>query len=435
MIKDLRKLKYFLGIEVLDSSGNSYLTQRKYCLKLLTEFGMLACKPSGTPIESKEGVMKPSKGKDIDINYPLTGINKYQKLVGKLIYLTHTRPDISYVVHILSQYMHAPLQSHLKLAFRVIRYLKNAPGKGISFNKGDDLNLKVYVDSDWATCKVTRKFVTRYVVFMEKSLVSWKSKKQSMLSKSSTEAEYRAMNSVTCEVMWILKIFAELNEKVANGVVKTVKVRSADNTADIFTKGLSVVDHNRFCENLGKKEQKTSVSNATPYVRAGVHDRVKNKVNFQALEYDVGNVEADLIIPIASGRNSFARSLIELEATCGLKDNDKKPKAAKQKDVKDDGFQSVKWKIMVVIGTTIVSVKEDNGKSMDDLVDDTRKKVKAHPRKTGIWSGRKVDSLKRNIVFSLEKKFHYFDREDMDLDDMDFVEEEVEHENASSKNC
>ncbi|GJT06568.1 putative RNA-directed DNA polymerase, partial [Tanacetum coccineum] len=222
---------------------------------------------------------------------PCPGINNYQKLVGKLIYLTHTRPDISYVVHVLSQFMHAPLQSHLKLAFRVLRYLKTAPGKGISFNKGSDLNLRVYVDSDWAKCKVTRKSVTGYVVFMGESLVSWKSKKQSMLSKSSAEAEYRAMNSVTCEVMWILKILAELKvntslpvplhcdnssaiqiaanpvfhertkhfeielfflrEKVANGIVKTVKIKSADNSADIFTKGLSVVDHNKFCEYLG----------------------------------------------------------------------------------------------------------------------------------------------------------------------------------------
>ncbi|GJX47796.1 ribonuclease H-like domain-containing protein [Tanacetum coccineum] len=179
MIKDLGKLRYFLGIKVLESKGNMYLTQRKYFLELLAEFGMHAYKPCGTPIESKEGMLKSSK-------------------------------DISYVVHVLSQFMHAPLQFHLKLAFRVLRYLKNALGKRISFNKGNDLNLKVYVDSDWPKCKVTRKSVTGYAVFMGESLVSWKSKKQSMLSKSLADAEYKAMNSVTCEVIWILKILAEL---------------------------------------------------------------------------------------------------------------------------------------------------------------------------------------------------------------------------------
>ncbi|GJW46116.1 ribonuclease H-like domain-containing protein [Tanacetum coccineum] len=235
----------------------------------ITEFGMLGCKPCGTPIESKEGVVKLSKGIVADTDYPLTGINNYQKLVGKLIYLTHTRLDIRYAVHVLSQFMHAPLHSHLKLAFRVLRYLKTALGKGISFNKGSDLDLKVYVDSDWAKCKVTRKSVTGYAVFMGKSLISWKSKKQSMISKSSAEAEYRAMNSVTCEVMWILKILTELNvstslpvplhydnNKVACfGMVITVyDLIDELNTTDIFTKGLSVIDHNKFCENLGLKD-------------------------------------------------------------------------------------------------------------------------------------------------------------------------------------
>ncbi|GJU62892.1 ribonuclease H-like domain-containing protein [Tanacetum coccineum] len=183
--KDLGKLKYFLGIEVLESKGNLYLTQRKYYLEVLVEFGMLACRPCGTPIETKESTTKFGK---VIVDSPLNIINNYQKLIGKLIYLTHTRPDISYVVHVLSQYMHAPLQSHLKLAFRVLRYLKNGPGKGISFVKDKELNLNVYVDYGWAKCKATRKSVTAYSVFLGKSIISWKSKKQSMLAKSSTEA-------------------------------------------------------------------------------------------------------------------------------------------------------------------------------------------------------------------------------------------------------
>ncbi|GJW88262.1 ribonuclease H-like domain-containing protein, partial [Tanacetum coccineum] len=171
-IKDLGNLKYFLGIEVLESKGNLYLTQRKYCLEVLAEFGMLACRPCGTPIETKKST---TKDKKVVVDNLLSGVNNYQKLVGKLIYLTHTSLDISYDVHVLSQYMHAPLESHLRLAFRVLRYLKNASGKGISFVRSKDLSLSVYVDSNWAN------------------------KKQSMLAKSSAEAEYRAMNTVTCE--------------------------------------------------------------------------------------------------------------------------------------------------------------------------------------------------------------------------------------------
>ncbi|GJZ73509.1 ribonuclease H-like domain-containing protein [Tanacetum coccineum] len=151
LIKDLGKLKYFLGIEVLEPTGNLYLTQRKYYLEVLTEFGMLACKPCGTLIETKESFTKP---KEVLVDNPLTGINNYQKLM-------------------------------------VLRYLKNAPGKGLSFVKSKESDLSVFVDLDWAKCKATRKSVTGYLVFLDKSLVSWKSKKQSMLAKSSAEAEYR----------------------------------------------------------------------------------------------------------------------------------------------------------------------------------------------------------------------------------------------------
>nr|GEX05948.1 ribonuclease H-like domain-containing protein [Tanacetum cinerariifolium] len=150
LIKDLGKLKYFLGIEVLDIDNEICLTQRKYCTELLNEFGMLACKPCSTPIEvnpdDKKVVAK--YGDDV----PLTGITNYQKLMGKLIYLIMTRPDISYVVHCLSQVMHKPMQSYLRLAFRVLRYLKKEPGLGITFRESDNSNLRVFVDSDWAKC-------------------------------------------------------------------------------------------------------------------------------------------------------------------------------------------------------------------------------------------------------------------------------------------
>nr|GEZ21913.1 ribonuclease H-like domain-containing protein [Tanacetum cinerariifolium] len=140
------------------------------------DFSMLACKPCDTPIEAKEFGVKNKKDGSVEIDKPLTRINNYQK---------------------------------------VLRYQKNSLGKGISFSKHNTMDLNVFVDSDWAKCKTTRKYVTGYVVFLGKDLVSWKSKKQTMLSKSSTEAKYREMNCVTCEVMWILKILNELNVKTS----------------------------------------------------------------------------------------------------------------------------------------------------------------------------------------------------------------------------
>ncbi|GJR02561.1 ribonuclease H-like domain-containing protein [Tanacetum coccineum] len=185
------KLKYFLGIEVVDTDKGMCLNQRKYVLNLLSEYGMLACIPAKTPLMSNPSILNEA----YDNDHTLDNIIDYQMLMGKRIYLTNTRPVISYDVHCLSQFMHSPLKS----------YLKSCPSLGIHVIKNSGMNLKVFSDVDWAKCVVTRKSVTGYYVFLNDSFVSWKSKKQNTLSKSSTEAEYRALASVTSKVIWILK--------------------------------------------------------------------------------------------------------------------------------------------------------------------------------------------------------------------------------------
>ncbi|MFS8035191.1 putative RNA-directed DNA polymerase [Helianthus anomalus] len=125
LIKDLGELKYFLGIEVIKDKGEVCLSQRKYCMDLLSEYGMLGCKPSNSPIEQNHVVANICKEK----HQVLSNLTFYQKLVGKLIYLSHTRPDIAYTVHFLSQYMHSPTIGHLEIAYKLLRYLKRSPGK------------------------------------------------------------------------------------------------------------------------------------------------------------------------------------------------------------------------------------------------------------------------------------------------------------------
>ncbi|GJS12195.1 putative reverse transcriptase domain-containing protein [Tanacetum coccineum] len=174
---------------------------------------MLASKPCNNPIEYVN-VSSKNKLKSVVEDKPLLGVNNYQKLVGNLIYLTLTRPNLCYAVHCLSQVIHSPMHSHLKLAFRVLRYQKDSPGKGIEFKKSNQFDIKVFVDYDWAKCKVTRKSVTGFTVYLGNNLVSWKSKKQYVLARSSIEAEFMAMCSVTCEVMWMLKICSDLKVKV-----------------------------------------------------------------------------------------------------------------------------------------------------------------------------------------------------------------------------
>nr|XP_043639314.1 uncharacterized mitochondrial protein AtMg00810-like [Erigeron canadensis] len=206
MIKDLGLLKYFLVIEVIKTEYGLCLSQRKYCMDLLNEFGLLACKPFATPLEQNLVITSEVSEKDGIID----NVIEYQKLIGKLIYLTHTRPDIAYFVHCLSQFMHKPLKSHIKIALRVLRYLKGLPGLGVHIVKNPKLSLETFVDANLAKCVVTRKSVIGFCLFLNGSLVSWKSKKQLTLSKTSAEAEYRALASATSEIVWILKLLDDL---------------------------------------------------------------------------------------------------------------------------------------------------------------------------------------------------------------------------------
>jgi len=134
----------------------------------------------------------------------------YRRLIGKLIYLTNTRPDIAFAVNNLSQFISSPTNLHQQAAFRLLRYLKGNLGNEIFFPSNSTLQLRGFSDSDWATCSETRKSVTGYCIFLGDSLVSWKSKKQQTLSKSSSEAEYRALATTTCEIQWLTYILQDL---------------------------------------------------------------------------------------------------------------------------------------------------------------------------------------------------------------------------------
>lgn len=149
----------------------------------------LFTKPAVTPSD-------PSIKLTRDGSTPYPDDSAYRRLVGRLLYLTTTRPDIAYVVQQLSQFVSKPLISHFAAAICVLKYLKSAPAQCLFFSASTLLNLSGFVDSDWAYCPNTRKSITGYCVFLGSSLISWKSKKQNTVSRSSSEAEYRALASI-----------------------------------------------------------------------------------------------------------------------------------------------------------------------------------------------------------------------------------------------
>jgi len=181
-VKDLGQLRYFLGIEIARSPKGIVLSQRKYVLDLLHETGMLGCRPASSPIEQNHKICA-QNGDPVDKE-------RYQRLVGRLIYLCHTRPDITYAVSIVSRYMHDPRSGHLDAVYRILRYLKSCPGKGLWFKRNGHLDVEGYCDADWASCLDDRRSTSGYCVFVGGNLVSWRSKKQSVVSRSTAEAEF-----------------------------------------------------------------------------------------------------------------------------------------------------------------------------------------------------------------------------------------------------
>ncbi|XP_071700078.1 uncharacterized mitochondrial protein AtMg00810-like [Rutidosis leptorrhynchoides] len=160
-----------------------FICQKKYILDFLAEIGMVDCKPADTPMIPNQRLYIEDKAKVADQG-------QYQRIVGKLIYLAHTRPDIAHFVGVVSQFMHQPRQHHMDAVWRIIRYLKGTAGGGVLFQKNNHVEAQIFIDTCYGGEKGDRKSTSGYFALVGGNLVTWKSKKQKVVTLSSDEAEF-----------------------------------------------------------------------------------------------------------------------------------------------------------------------------------------------------------------------------------------------------
>lgn len=202
-MKDLGALKYFLGLEVARSPQGIYLCQRKYTLEIVTECGLLGCRPAGSPMDQNHKLS--SAQGDL-----LADPEQYRRLTGRLIYLLATRSDLAHSVHILSQFMQQPREEHWPAALKTFRYLKGTVGQGILLRANTTFSVTGWCDANWGACPVSHRSLTGWIIQFGTSLISWKTTKQDDVSLSSTEAEFRAMKSITQELIWLKELLREI---------------------------------------------------------------------------------------------------------------------------------------------------------------------------------------------------------------------------------
>jgi hypothetical protein len=182
-VKDLGELCYFLGIKVIQSPKGIWLLQMQYALNKLSEYGMTGCKPISIPLE--QNVKLSADEGDL-----VEDTTMYRLIVGSLIYMTITRPYLSYVVGVVNQFMQTPWKQHLDAVKRILRYIKHTLQCGVFCEAKNQLQVHGYADDDWVGNVLDRRSTNGFMFSFGSGVVSWSSKKQPIVALSSTEVEY-----------------------------------------------------------------------------------------------------------------------------------------------------------------------------------------------------------------------------------------------------
>ncbi|GJZ57743.1 retrovirus-related pol polyprotein from transposon TNT 1-94 [Tanacetum coccineum] len=281
------ELNFFLGLQIKQLDDGIFFNQSKYIKEMLKKFGLEDSKPIKTPMSTETKLTRDEEGESVDNT-------KYRGMIGSLLYLTASRPDIMFSVCLCARFQEDPKTSHLEAVKRIFRYIKGTTHLGLWYPKGSGIETIVYADSDHAGDYVDRKSTSGVCTFMGCCLTSWFSKKQTALAISTTEAEYVSAGKACQQALWMKQALIDygvrlddipimcdnkgaidlsknpvqhsrtkhieirhhfLRDNVQKGNISIEKVTSEDNIADILTKPLKREPFNYLRLGLGMMEQ------------------------------------------------------------------------------------------------------------------------------------------------------------------------------------
>ncbi|GKC48919.1 putative ribonuclease H-like domain-containing protein [Tanacetum coccineum] len=195
-MSSMGELTFFLGLQVKQKEDGIFISQDKYVAEILKKFDFASVKTASTPIETQKPLVKDEEASDVDVHL-------YRSMIGSLMYLTTSRPDIMFAVCACSRFQVTPKTSHLSVVKRIFRYLKGKPKLGLWYPRVSSFDLEAYSDSDYARANLDRKSTTGGCQFLGRRLISWQCKKQTIMATSTTEAEYVAAANCCGQVLWI----------------------------------------------------------------------------------------------------------------------------------------------------------------------------------------------------------------------------------------
>ncbi|GJU28039.1 putative ribonuclease H-like domain-containing protein [Tanacetum coccineum] len=274
-MSSMGELTFFLGLQVKQKPDGIFISQDKYVADILKKFDFASVKTASTPIETQKPLVKDEEASDVDVHL-------YRSMIGSLMYLTASRPDIMFAFCACSRFQVTPKTSHLSAVKRIFRYLKGKPNLGLWYPRVSSFDLESYSDSDYAGANLDRKSTTRGCQFLGRRLISWQCKKQTIVATSTTEAEYVAAASCCGQILWIqnqmldygfnfmnTKIYIDnqsticivknpvnhfktkhiairhhfIRDAYEKKLIQVLKIHTDDNVADLLTKAFDVSRH------------------------------------------------------------------------------------------------------------------------------------------------------------------------------------------------